>query len=345
MSNRQVVLKRHPNGIPVPEDFDLVERSIAEPDDGQMLVRNLFFSLEAAIRSWLDGKANYFEPIPLGGAIRGPSVARVVKSHLAGFEVGDLIFGLHYWEDYSLSDANTILLSKLSPEPDIPLSYYSGGLGGSGHTAYVGLHEIGKIQSGETVLISAAAGATGSMAIQIAKLRGCNVVGIVGSDEKAALVTDTLGADAALNYKTCGDLTAAIAQACPEGVDVYFDNVGGTTLNAALACMNTFGRVIGCGMISDYNDQDNPTPIYNMWKLVEKELTMKGFLLYTYMDKVPAASQQLHEWVRAGKITILENITEGLPNAGWAYSEMMRGATIGKNLVAMDLSANESALL
>ena len=342
MLNRQVVLKNHPNGVPLPDDFELTESSAAQPGEGQMLVRNLFFSLEAAIRGWLDGKANYFEPIPLGGAIRGPSVARVIESHLAGFEAGDLIFGLHHWEDYSLSDANTILLSKLSPEPDIPLSYYSGGLGGSGHTAYVGLHEIGKIQAGETVLISAAAGATGSMATQIAKLRGCKVVGVVGGDEKATLITQTLGADAAVNYKTCGDLTAAITEACPEGVDVYFDNVGGKTLDAALQCMSTFGRVIGCGMISDYNDQDNPTPLFNMWKLVEKELTMKGFLLYTYMDKDPAASAQLHEWVRSGEIKILENITEGLPNAGWAYSEMMRGATIGKNLVAMDLGHEES---
>ena len=342
MRNRQVVLKNYPNGVPLPDDFELTESSAAQPGEGQMLVRNLFFSLEAAIRGWLDGKANYFEPIPLGGAIRGPSVARVVESHLPGFEAGDLIFGLHHWEDYSLSDADTILLSKLSPEPDIPLSYYSGGLGGSGHTAYVGLHEIGKIQAGETVLISAAAGATGSMATQIAKLRGCKVVGVVGGDEKATLITQTLGADAAVNYKTCGNLTAAITEACPEGVDVYFDNVGGKTLDAALQCMNTFGRVIGCGMISDYNDQDNPTPIFNMWKLVEKELTMKGFLLYTYMDKVPAASAQLHEWVRSGEIQILENITEGLPNAGWAYSEMMRGATIGKNLVAMDLGPEEN---
>jgi NADPH-dependent curcumin reductase CurA len=167
-------------------------------------------------------------------------------------------------------------------------------------------------------------------------------VGVVGGDEKATLITQTLGADAAVNYKTCGNLTAAITEACPEGVDVYFDNVGGKTLDAALQCMNTFGRVIGCGMISDYNDQDNPTPIFNMWKLVEKELTMKGFLLYTYMDKVPAASAQLHEWVRSGEIQILENITEGLPNAGWAYSEMMRGATIGKNLVAMDLGPEEN---
>lgn len=307
-----------------------------------MLVRNLYFSLEAAIRGWLDGKANYFEPIPLGGAIRGPSVAKVVASRLEGFHEGDIIFGLHHWEDYSLSDANTILLSKLDPAPDLPLSYYSGGLGGSGHTAYVGLHEIGKIQAGDTVVISAAAGATGSMATQIAKLRGCRVVGIVGGDDKAELITHQLGADAAINYKTCGDLAAAVMAACPEGVDVYFDNVGGKTLDAMLSCMNTFGRIIGCGMISDYNDQDNPTPIYNMWKLVEKELTLKGFLLYTYMEQVPAASAQLHEWVRAGKITVLENITEGLPKAGWAYSEMMRGATIGKNLVAMDLEAGET---
>ena len=306
-----------------------------------MLVRNLYFSLEAAIRGWLDGKANYFEPIPLGGAIRGPSVAKVVTSHLEGFSEGDIIFGLHHWEDYSLSDANTILLSKLDPAPDLPLSYYSGGLGGSGHTAYVGLHDIGRIQAGDTVVISAAAGATGSMATQIAKLRGCKVVGIVGGDDKAELITHQLGADAAITYKTCGDLAAAVMEVCPEGVDVYFDNVGGKTLDAMLGCMNTFGRIIGCGMISDYNDQDNPTPIYNMWKLVEKELTLKGFLLYTYMDQVPAASAQLHEWVRAGKITVLENITEGLAKAGWAYSEMMRGATIGKNLVAMDLGENE----
>lgn len=342
MLNRQVVLRSHPRGVPQPEDFELTERTAPEAGQGQMLVRNLFFSLEAAIRGWLDGKANYFEPIALGGPIRGPSVAKVVTSQLEGFEAGDVIFGLHHWEDYSLSDATTILLSKLSPEPDIPLSYYAGGLGGSGHTAYVGLHEIGQIQAGETVLISAAAGATGSMATQIAKLRGCRVVGIVGGDNKAQLLTSTLGADAAINYKTCGDLAQAINGACPEGVDVYFDNVGGATLNAALQCMNTFGRVIGCGMISDYNDQDNPTPIFNLWKMVERELTMKGFLLYTYMDKVPEASRQLHHWVRAGDIQILENITEGLASAGWAYSEMMRGATIGKNLVAMDLREDEA---
>ncbi len=341
MINRQVVLKSHPNGIPQPTDFDLTETTIPEPGEGQMLVRNLYFSLEAAIRSWLDGKANYFEPIPLGGAIRGPSVARVIKSNLEGFSPGEIIFGLHFWEDYSLSDANTVLLSKLTPKAGMPLSYYSGGLGGSGQTAYVGLHEIGKITAGDTVVISAAAGATGSMACQIAKLRGCKVVGIVGSEDKARLITETLGADAAVNYKTTDDLAAALANACPEGIDVYFDNVGGRTLDAVLTCMNNFGRVIGCGMIGDYNNQDNPTPIFNMWKLVEKELTMRGFLLYTYMHQVPAAMEQLHEWAEQGQIKILENITEGLGNAGWAYSEMMKGSTIGKNLVKVDLNEDE----
>lgn len=339
MINRQVILRAHPNGIPLPSDFDLVKGSIPTPGEGQMLVQNLYFSLEAAIRGWLDGKANYFEPIPLGGAIRGPSVARVVESNLEGFETGEIIFGLHHWEDYSLSDANTILLSKLQPREGFPLSYYSGALGGSGQTAYVGLHAIGKIKTGETVVVSAAAGATGSMACQIAKQRGCRVVGIVGSEQKAQLVMSELGADAVVNYKDCSDLVAAIGAVCPEGVDVYYDNVGGTTLNAVLQCMNTFGRVIGCGMISDYNNADNPTPIYNMWKLVEKELTMKGFLLYTYMDHVPEAMDQLHDWVASGDIKVLENITEGLPNAGRAYSDMMKGATIGKNLVKVDLTS------
>ena len=344
MINRQVVLNAHPSGAPVPSDFGLTESDVPTPGDGQMLVRNLYFSLEAAIRGWLDGKANYFEPIPLGGAIRGPSVARVVSSQLSGYAPGDLIFGLHHWEDYSLSDANTVLLAKLDPAADLPLSYYCGGLGGSGHTAYVGLHEIGQLKAGETVVVSAAAGATGSMACQIARMRGCRVVGIVGSDDKAAVVTDQLGANAAVNYKKVTDLAGAIREVCPEGVDIYFDNVGGKTLDALLTCMNTFGRVVGCGMISDYNDAANPTPIFNLWQLVEKELTVRGFLLYSHMDRVPEAAEQLHQWVRAGDITVLENITYGLANAGTAYSAMMQGSTIGKNLVVMDLGDNEEPI-
>jgi len=336
MINRQVVLNAHPDGIPVPADFAMAEAEVPSPGEGQMLVRNLYFSLEAAIRGWLDGKANYFEPIPLGGAIRGPSVARVVESKLDGYVEGDIVFGLHHWEDYSLSDANTILLQKIEPREGMPLSYYSGPLGGSGHTAYVGLHAIGQIKHGETVVISAAAGATGSIAGQIAKQRGCKVIGIVGSADKAELIVNQLGMDGAVNYRETPDIEAAVKALCPEGVDIYYDNVGGKTLDAMLNCMNTFGRVVGCGMISDYNHQDTPTPIYNMWKLVEKELTMKGFLLYSYGDMLPEAADALHQWIGNGDIKVLENITHGLANAGLAYSNMMKGATIGKNLVAMD---------
>ncbi|MEM9759137.1 MAG: NADP-dependent oxidoreductase [Pseudomonadota bacterium] len=333
MLNRQVVLRNLVSGVPQPADFGLLETSAPTPAPGQMLVRNLFFSLEAAIRGWLDGRANYFEPIPLGGVIRGPSVARVIESKLEGFGPGDIIFGLHHWEDYSLSSADTILLSRLAPKEGVPLSYYCGGLGGSGQTAYVGLHDIGKIQAGNTVLVSAAAGATGSMACQIARLGGCKAVGIVGSDEKAELVVERLGADAAINYKTSCDLGSDIMSKCPEGVDVYFDNVGGRTLDAVLPCVNNYGRIVGCGMISDYNDSANPTPIYNLWKIVEKEITMRGFLLPSHMELVPEAMQQLHSWLASGDIEVLENITEGLENTGMAYSEMMQGRTIGKNLV------------
>lgn len=333
MVNRQVVLAAHPDGVPAPSDFRLIEGSVPEPGPGQMRIRNLYLSLEAAIRSWLDGTPNYFEPIPLGGVIRGPSIGCVETSRLAGFAPGDLVFGLHHWEDYSLSDSQTLLLQKLNPNPDLPLSFYAGGLGGSGQTAYVGLHSVGKIREGETVLVSAAAGATGSMACQIAALRGCRVVGIVGAEEKARVLRERLGIETVVNYREESNLSAALAREVPEGVNVYFDNVGGTTLDAALTVMAGGGRVVGCGMISDYNHSQQPTPLYNLWQIIERQLTIKGFLLYSYMEDVPAACQQLEHWVQRGQITVLENITDGLPAAGAAYSEMMAGATIGKNLV------------
>lgn len=337
MINRQITLKSHPGGIPTAENFGMIESAVPHPGPGQFVVRNLYFSLEAAIRGWLDGKANYFEPIPIGGAIRGPTVGRVVQSNNPDYAEGDIVWGLNHWEDYSLLDNNTILLSKLQPRPGVPLSYYVGALGGSGQTAYVGLHDIGKIQAGQTVVVSAAAGATGSMVGQIAKMRGCKVVGIVGAEDKAELITKELGMDHAVNYRTTPDIATAVQALCPEGVDIYFDNVGGKTLDAMLLCMKDFGRIANCGMISDYNNQDNPTPVYHLWKIVEKQLTMQGFLLFSYNDSIPAAMDDLHNWIGDGKIKVLENVTEGIANSGQAYSDMMKGTTIGKNLVKLDL--------
>ncbi|MFA7552749.1 MAG: NADP-dependent oxidoreductase [Spongiibacteraceae bacterium] len=337
MINRQITLKSYPDGIPTPDNFGMIETQVPEPGPGQFVVRNLYFSLEAAIRGWLDGRANYLDPIPIGGAIRGPSVGRVVKSNNPDYAEGDIVWGLNHWEDYSLLDNNTILLTKLETRPGVPLSYYVGALGGSGQTAYVGLHDIGHIEEGQTVVVSAAAGATGSMVGQIAKMRGCKVVGIVGGDDKAELITQELGMDHAINYRTTPDIAAAVQALCPEGVDIYFDNVGGKTLDAMLLCMKDFGRIANCGMISDYNNQDNPTPVYNLWKIVEKQLTMKGFLLYSYNDSIPGAMDDLHRWVANGDIKVLENITNGIANSGAAYSSMMEGKTIGKNLVKLDL--------
>ncbi len=335
--NRQITLLRHVHGEPTPDHFGMVESPIPEPGPGEFLIRNLYFSLEPAIRGWLEGKANYFEPIPLGGVVRGPSVGRVVTSRNPDFQEGDIVFSLNHWEDYSICDSDTILLEKLDPQPGVPLSYYVGPLGGSGTTAYVGLHEIGHIQPGQTVVVSAAAGATGGMAGQIAKQRGCRVIGIVGSDEKAKMIVDELGFDGAINYKTTQDIAAAVMELAPEGVDIYYDNVGGPVLNAMLLTMKVQGRIVCCGMISDYNRTENPNPITNLWEVVARQLTMQGFLLFTYQDKVPAALAQLAQWVAEGKITVSEHITEGIANTPRAFHELMSGATKGKALVQLDL--------
>ena len=335
-TNRQVVLASYVTDAAQPENFALSEGPIPEPGKGEFLLRNMYFSMEPAIRGWIDGKANYFEPIPIGGVIRGPSVGQVIKSRNNDFVEGDFVFALNQWEDYSICHSDAILLEKLQPEAGVPISYYVGSLGGAGATAYIGLHEVGQIQAGQTVVVSAAAGATGSMAGQIAKLCGCKVIGIVGSDKKARLIVDEFGFDAAINYKT-DDITAAVTALAPEGADIYFDNVGGPVLNAMLPAMKVYSRIVGCGMISDYNRTDNPNPITNLWEMVSRQLTMQGFLLPTYQAKVPAAMAQLEEWILAEKITVIENITEGFANTPTAFCELMSGKTVGKALVKIDL--------
>ena len=335
--NRQITLTSHVQGIPTVENFSMIETPIPAPGEGEFLIRNLYFSLEPAIRGWLEGKENYFPPIPLGGVIRGPSVGRVVKSNHSDYVAGDIVFALNHWEDYSLCNAESILLEKLHPQGDTPISYYVGPLGGSGTTAYVGLHEIGRIQAGQTVVVSAAAGATGGMAGQIAKLRDCRVIGFVGSDEKARLITEEFGFDAAINYRTTEDLAGAVHELAPEGVDIYYDNVGGPILDAMLQTMKVQGRVVCCGMISDYNRSENPNPITHLWEVVARQLTLQGFLLHYYHDQVPAAQAQLAEWIAQGKIQVREHITRGIANTPDAFCELMSGRTTGKALVELDL--------
>jgi NADPH-dependent curcumin reductase CurA len=334
--NRQIVLRSLVKGSPAPAHFAQIEAPIPQPAAGEMLIRNLYFSLEPAIRGWIEGKANYFPPVPLGAPIRGPSVGRIIKSNIAGFREGELVLGVNHWEDYSIVTADTILLQKVEPEPDVPISYFLGALGGSGQSAYIGLHEIGRIQSGQTVVVSAAAGAVGSVAGQIARLRGCRVIGIVGSSAKAQVVTERLGFHAAVNYREATDLAAAVSALSPGGVDLYFDNVGGPTLKAMLLTMKAQGRIVACGMVSEYNRTEDPHPITNLWQVVARQLTIQGFLSFAYDALRPAARAQLANWVRSRELVVLENITRGLANTPAAFCELMAGKTSGKTLVEVD---------
>ena len=333
--NRQITLKKYVKGVPSEEDFSFVNGTIPNPDENQFVVQNLYFSLEPAIRGWLEGKANYFEPIDIGGVIRGPTVGRVIKSSNANYKEGDVVFGLHHWEEYSLSDDDTILLEKLNPEPGMPLSYYVGALGGSGVTAYIGLYEIGEMQAGQTVVVSAAAGATGSMVGQIAKQRGCKVIGFVSSQEKADIIVNELGFDHAINYKTVSSIADEVNRLAPNGVDIYFDNVGGNILNEMLLTMKVEAKIVCCGMIADYNRSDNPNPITNLWEVVSRQLTMRGFLVFSFNDKIPAATADITAMIKAGKIKVQEHITEGFENTPKAFVELMSGLTKGKALVKL----------
>lgn len=335
--NRQITLVSHAVGEPTPENFGMIETPIPEPGPGQFLIRNLYFSLEPAIRGWLEGKDNYFPAIPLGGVVRGPSVGRVIKSNTPDYQPGDIVFALNHWEDYSVCDKDTILLQKLHPKGSTPVSYYIGPLGGSGTTAYVGLHAIGDIKPGQTVVISAAAGATGGIAGQIAKLRGCTVIGIVGSDDKATLIKEQFGYDHAINYKKTPNIAEEVLKVAPDGVDIYFDNVGGHTLNEMLLTMKVQSVIVCCGMISDYNRTDDPNPITNLWQVVARQIRMQGFLLHYYSDRVPEALAALEDWINSGKIKVMEHITKGIANTPRAYAELMSGRTTGKALVELDL--------
>ncbi len=341
--NRKIVLASRPDGNPVPANFRMEEGPVPEPGPGEMLVRVLEISMEPAIRGWLDDNdKNYFPPIPIGGTMRGPVIARVVKSNVEGYEAGELMRGLLTWEDYAIATKDTILLEKVHAEPDVPLSYYVGVMGTSGITPIIGLDQVGRLQPGETVVFSAAVGSVGHIGAQYAKHKGCRVIGIAGGPDKCKLALDEYGYDAVIDYKSVPDLEAAIREVCPDGVDVYFDNVGGATLDAMLNNMKTFGRVVCCGMVSSYNCSENPPPIYNAWQIVARELEVKGFLLYTYAEHLPAAFATNLDGLRTGWLKYRECKKTGLANAADLFCELMSGQTIGKTVLEMDLPELEA---
>jgi NADPH-dependent curcumin reductase CurA len=331
---KRIVLVRRPEGAAQPSDFRLEQVSVPEPREGEVLIANRLLAMDPAIRGFLDDRPSYLPPIEIGETVRGMVLGEVLTSRNPDLPVGTIVRALAGWAEKSILGPDALGLEPLKTAPGVALDSYMGALGPSGLTAWVGLHEIGRIESGNTVLVSAALGAVGSVVCQIAKLRGCRVIGLVGNADKCAALRG-LGVDEAIDYRTTPDLSAAIAAAAPDGIDVYFDNVGGTALETAMSLMNDHGRIVVCGMIGDYDNQDSPYPVKTLWQMVVKRLTMRGFLTYDHQDRLEEASRDLNEWVAQGKLRPIESVYSGIEQSPQAFIDMMSGRTTGKALVRL----------
>ena len=299
---------------------------------GEMLVRMRVGSVDPAIRGFLDDRPSYLPPIAIGAPIAGMSLGEVVASQNPDWPIGTLLRAFATWSDHYVVNRDALGLEKVIPQPGVPLEHYMGTLGPVGLTAWVGLFEIGKARPGDTVLVSAAAGATGSTVVQIAKASGATVIGIAGGPEKLRIVRD-LGADFAIDYRAETDLAAAIHAAAPTGIDVFFDNVGGEMLDAVLPLMRLHGRIALCGMVAQYNDADHPHGIRNLWQLVVNRVSMRGFITYDHPAVLVQAQAELDGWVADGRLKPLANTRDGFEKLPEAFIALMSGQTVGKTLV------------
>src|SRR6202453_470632 len=324
--SREVHLVKRPEGAPAAADFALIETEVREPADGEVLVRNLMMSVDPAMRPRLSLGQE------LNEAIMGGAVGRIETSRNPAFKEGDLVNNRFGFREAFVSDGKG--LSPLKTEPGLPISAYMSVLGGTGFTAYGGLLHIGQLKDGEQVFVSTAAGAVGSIAAQIAKIKGCYVVGSTGSDEKVRWLTDVAGIDAAFNYKQ-GPIRPALKALTPKGVDVYFDNVGGEHLDAALAGMNLLGRVAVCGMISGYNEAGTRTNVRNLSNIIYGRITLRGFTAADFMDLRPQFLSDMAGWLREGRIKTHETIYQGIEQAPAAMIDLMKGVNLGKMLVRL----------
>lgn len=327
--NRQYVLARRPKGPLQETDFEFRETPIPEPGPGEVLTRTIYISIDPANRAWMSPVKTYVDPVQVGGAMDGFTLAEVIRSNAPGLAPGDIVEGMNGWQDYRVLPSR--VLHKV--EKRRPLSMILSGLGVTAKTAYFGLLDVGAPKAGETVVVSAAAGAVGSVAGQLAKIHGCHVVGLAGSDEKCGWITRQLSFDAAINYKT-RDVPRALGEACPSGIDVYFDNVGGDILEAALFLMNARGRIVCCGSVSQY-DTGTPAggPRGVPGLLVVKRLRMEGFIVMDYSGRRKEAEDALARWIVQGRLRIQEDIVEGLERAPRALIGLLHGDNTGKRMV------------
>jgi NADPH-dependent curcumin reductase CurA len=329
--NRQWRLARRPVGMVKESDFEFREEPVPAPGDGEILVRNLYISFDPAMRGWMEDRKSYIPPVALGDVMRAGCVGEVVESKLAGYAPGDFVQGLFGWQEWAVAGSGLRQATKLAP--GTPLTWPLGVLGITGLTAYFGLLDLGKPKAGDTVLVSGAAGATGSVVAQIAKhVVGCRTVGIAGGREKCAWLTDDLGLDAAIDYKS-ENVQERMGALCPSGVDVYFDNVGGEILDAALFHAAERARFVLCGGISGYNEKEPPPGPRNLMNLITRRCRMEGFIVLDYVARFGEAAKELAGWVSAGKIQHKEDVQRGIENAPRTFMRLFRGENTGKQLL------------
>jgi NADPH-dependent curcumin reductase len=328
--NRQWCLATRPVGAIAESNFEWKQQPVTTLEEGQILVRNIYLSLDPTNRGWLNEGENYLPPVAIGEVMRSFGIGVVERSRNAKFPEGTLVQGFLGWQDYAIADGTD--LDRLQKDPSVPLTAYLGLFGFIGMTAYFGLLDIGKPKAGETLVVSGAAGAVGSLVGQIGKIKGCRVVGIAGSEEKCRWLKDELGFDAAINYKT-ESVLKSLQQHCPKGIDVYFENVGGEILDAVLSLINLRARIVLCGLISQYNATEPVPGPYNFINIVTQRARLEGFIILDYFDRAQEALADLGQWYAQGKIKYRVDAIDGLENAPRAINKLFDGTNQGKLII------------
>jgi NADPH-dependent curcumin reductase CurA len=331
--NRRIVLARRPQGAPSTEDFRLETPPVPVAGRGQVLLRTRYLSLDPYMRGRMNEGPSYAPPVAIGAVMTGQTVSVVESSGVAGFAAGDLVLANTGWQDYGISDGRDLMkIDAALPQP----SYALGVLGMPGLTAYVGLLDIGQPQAGETVVVSAASGAVGSVVGQIAKIKGCRVVGVAGGRDKCAYVRDTLGFDACLDHREA-ELPQRLAAACPRGIDVYFESVGGAVLAAVVPLLNRGARIPLCGLIAWYNLAKLPEGVDGtpqlLFAVLQKRLKIQGFIIFDHYDRLPAFRKDMSGWLREGRMKYREQVIVGLENAPRGLMGLLQGENFGKLIV------------
>lgn len=331
-TTKTIHLKNRPKGKPELSDFEFTTSEVSELRDGEVLLKTTYVSVDPYLRGRMMDAESYIEPFELNKPIVSGCVAEVIESKASHLSSGDYVTGLLEWKEEQVVNANN--LKKVNPDK-APLSAYLGILGMTGLTAYFGLTDIGKPEKGETLLVSGAAGAVGTVVGQIGKILGMHVVGIAGTDDKIEMIKSKFGYDKGINYKTTENMAKAISEACPDGVDVYYDNVGGEISEAVLYNINKFSRTVVCGAISVYNETELPKTTSVQPFLIKKSSSMKGFVIFDYKNRHPEGIQQLAAWLKEGKLNYEETIQEGFDNIPQAFLDLFEGKNKGKMLVKM----------